>query len=57
MADPKIITSVSSVQVPEGGQATFNVRLSSRPRKRSMSRSTYSGFPGMKTSGFHPGRR
>jgi hypothetical protein len=36
MADPKIITSVSSVQVPEGGQATFNVRLSSRPRKRSV---------------------
>jgi hypothetical protein len=47
MADPKIITSVSSVQVPEGGQATFNVRLSSRPRKRSMSRSTYrTGFRG-----------
>jgi len=36
MADPTIITSVSSVQVPEGGQATFNVRLSSRPRKRSI---------------------
>jgi hypothetical protein len=36
MADPKIITSVSSVQVPEGGQTTFNVRLSSRPRKRSV---------------------
>ena len=36
MADPTIITSVSSVQVPEGGQATFNVRLSSRPRRRSV---------------------
>jgi [NiFe] hydrogenase large subunit len=36
MADPTIITSVSSIQVPEGGQATFNVRLSSRPRKRSI---------------------
>ncbi|WP_372677030.1 nickel-dependent hydrogenase large subunit [Desulfosarcina sp.] len=36
MADPKIITSVNSIQVPEGGQATFNVRLSSRPRKRSL---------------------
>ena len=33
MADPKIITSVSAVQVPEGGTATFNVRLSSRPRE------------------------
>ncbi len=29
--DPQIITSVSAVQVPEGGKATFNVRLSSRP--------------------------
>ncbi len=34
MADPKIVTSVSTVQVPEGGQVTFNVRLSSRPRDR-----------------------
>jgi hypothetical protein len=51
MADPKIITSVSSVQVPEGGQTTFNVRLSSRPRKRSV-RSTYSGFPGIKHRDF-----
>jgi [NiFe] hydrogenase large subunit len=34
MPDPRIITSLSSVQVPEGGQATFNVRLSSRPDDR-----------------------
>ena len=34
MADPKIVTSVSTVQVPEGGQVTFNVRLSSRPDRR-----------------------
>ena len=34
MADPKIVTSVSTVQVPEGGQVIFNVRLSSRPRDR-----------------------
>ncbi len=34
MADPKIVTSVSTVQVPEGGKATFNVRLSSRPKDR-----------------------
>ena len=36
MADPNIITSVSTLQVPEGGQSTFNVKLSSRPRKRSV---------------------
>ena len=34
MADPKIVTSVSTVQVPEGGQVTFNVKLSSRPSDR-----------------------
>lgn len=34
MADPKIVTSVSTVQVPKGGQVTFDVRLSSRPRDR-----------------------
>ncbi len=31
LPDPQIVTSVSTVQVPEGGQATFNVRLSARP--------------------------
>lgn len=34
MADPKIITSVSTIQIPEGGKATFNIRLSDRPRKK-----------------------
>ena len=33
MADPNIETSISSLKVPEGGKATFNVRLSSRPKK------------------------
>ncbi|MEH0021498.1 MAG: nickel-dependent hydrogenase large subunit [Desulfobacter sp.] len=28
---PQIITSIPSLDVPEGGQATFNVKLSSRP--------------------------
>jgi [NiFe] hydrogenase large subunit len=55
MADPKIITSVSSVQVPEGGQATFNVRLSSRPRKRSIE-INIERVSGDKASGFHPAR-
>lgn len=33
MADIRIITSVSTIDVPEGGQATFNVKLSRRPRE------------------------
>ncbi len=31
---PSILTSVSTLQVPEGGKATFNVKLSSRPSER-----------------------
>jgi [NiFe] hydrogenase large subunit len=34
MADPMVITSVSTIQVPEGEKATFNLRLSSRPRQK-----------------------
>lgn len=34
MADIRIITSISTIQVPEGGQATFNVRLATRPSDR-----------------------
>ncbi|MGA6925930.1 MAG: nickel-dependent hydrogenase large subunit [Desulfosarcina sp.] len=34
MADPRIITSVSTIQIPEGGKATFNIRLSDRPREK-----------------------
>jgi hypothetical protein len=33
MPDILIQTSVSSLQVPEGGQASFNVRLSRRPKR------------------------
>ena len=31
---PQIITSVSTLNVPEGGQAAFNVKLSSRPSEK-----------------------
>ena len=31
---PQIITSVSTLNVPEGGQAAFNVKLSSRPDEK-----------------------
>ncbi|MDJ0781275.1 MAG: nickel-dependent hydrogenase large subunit [Desulfosarcinaceae bacterium] len=34
MAEPNILTSTSRVEVPEGGKATFNVRLSARPAER-----------------------
>jgi [NiFe] hydrogenase large subunit len=34
MADPKIVTSISTIEVPEGGRATFKVKLSSKPRKK-----------------------
>ena len=34
MARPKVVTNIKTIQVPEGGQATFNVKLSRRPRRK-----------------------
>ncbi len=36
MADSNVEVSISSLKVPEGGNATFNVRLSSRPKKKTV---------------------